>query len=118
MKIELPYPPSGLNPNARLLPVRKRVLQRSYKETCYYQAVHSIGRSEVKFLPGKIAVTMNVYYPNRARRDDDNIESAFKVGRDGVALALKVDDHRFRVTRIIHDEIIKGGKIVLELKEQ
>ncbi|AOF95685.1 hypothetical protein [Sphingobium sp. RAC03] len=42
--------------------------------------------------------------------------ASFKHGRDGVALAVKVDDKRFRTVPIFHDEIVPGGEIIVTLE--
>jgi crossover junction endodeoxyribonuclease RusA len=115
MRIELPWPPKELSPNYSGTLRSKMRAQKYYRNLCHALTLEQVGRwrpaAEV-ILP----ISLSFYQPDRRNYDDDNLESRFKRGRDGVALALKVDDHRFRVTRIIHDEIIKGGKIVLEFK--
>lgn len=54
---------------------------------------------------------MTFYPPDRRYRDDDNMISAFKHGRDGVALALGVDDRRFRIHPEVSEQM--GGTITL-----
>jgi crossover junction endodeoxyribonuclease RusA len=63
----------------------------------------------------RIAMWLDFYPPDRRARDDDNIIASFKHGRDGVALALGIDDKRFRVMPYVQDKI--GGFICLRLTE-
>lgn len=117
MRIELPFPPKELSPNARVHHMTRYRKGRFYKEQCEWITIAfpllMAVRKRLAASNDLIPVTMTIYKPSR-RGDDDNIEAAFKSGRDGVAKALKVDDSRFRVTRIVAPETKKGGLIVLE----
>lgn len=44
-----------------------------------------------------IPIRIDFYPPDRRIRDDDNLIASFKSGRDGLALAWGIDDHRIRV---------------------
>lgn len=96
------YPPVELNPNARVhWSVHRRVAGK-YREDCWALTLAAKVRVPAE---GKIRLRLDFFPPTRARRDDDNAEAAFKHGRDGIAQALKVDDHRFRITeKVWHDE--------------
>ncbi|TZG24884.1 hypothetical protein [Sphingomonas montanisoli] len=94
------YPPNALSSNARPNRWDKAKAAKAYKQDCFVLA-----RAACVTLPaaGQIAVRLDVFPPDRRARDDDNPEGAFKNGRDGIALALKVDDNRFDiVTRQFH----------------
>ena len=60
---------------------------------------------------GDVHVWIDFYPPDRRHRDDDNMISAFKAGRDGVADALGINDKRFRIHPYVKTEI--GGMIKL-----
>jgi hypothetical protein len=94
------YPPAACSPNRRDRWARIKAAKR-YRATCFALAL----ATKVK-LPadGEIAVRLDIFPPDRSARDDDNAEAAFKAGRDGVAEALRVDDARFRVQRVMREE--------------
>jgi crossover junction endodeoxyribonuclease RusA len=67
----------------------------------------------------KLALWLDFYPPDRRHRDDDNMIASFKAGRDGLALALGIDDKRFRTFPYVQDKI--GGYIkvrITQLPEQ
>lgn len=56
----------------------------------------------------KIALWLDFVPPDRRHRDDDNLVASFKAGRDGIAMALGIDDKRFRCFPYVHDNQIGG----------
>lgn len=108
VRVVLPWPPAGLNPNARHVHnAKKGAIAGRYREDCWALTLERFGAHGRRgFLPaeGKIAVRLDFYPPDRAKRDDDNCVSMFKPGRDGVAKALKVDDARFVCTPYLHTD--------------
>lgn len=108
VRLVLPWPPAGLNPNARHgHPAQRSPIAKRYRQECWALTLAAFGcRAPFTFLPpdGPIAVRLDLFPPNRRSRDDDNAESAFKYGRDGVAEALRIDDRRFVVTRVLRTE--------------
>ncbi len=112
MKIELPYPPKELSPNATLHWAKKMKFKKSYRQTCWALAL-----SQKLTAPpgeGKIDIHITFYPPDRRHRDADNMVASIKAGLDGVADALKVNDKRFLPTFKFSDEPL--GKIVVEIK--
>ena len=112
MALILPWPPRALSPNARTHWRAKAPIARAYKEACWaltLEAKLAVPDSQ------KIALWLDFYPPNRRARDDDNMIASFKHGRDGVALALGIDDKRFRCFPFVRDEI--GGYIKLRITE-
>lgn len=63
--------------------------------------------------PGRLHLWLDFYPPDRRHRDDDNLVASFKAGRDGVALALGIDDRRFICHPMVMDEI--GGYIKVRI---
>lgn len=57
---------------------------------------------------------LTFYPPSAHKRDDDNLEAAFKAGRDGVAEAMGVDDNRFQVTREVGG-VVSGGCVMVRI---
>lgn len=62
-----------------------------------------------------IALWLTFYPPDRRSRDDDNLIASFKAGRDGLALALGIDDKRFVTFPFVHTQT--GGMIKVRLTE-
>lgn len=90
--ITLPFP------NSKLMPNRKN--GRSWASTVkekekakndgYYAA---IGHKNKQIKPG---VKIMFYYPDKRKRDLDNLYSAIKALQDGVCHGLNIDDSYFR----------------------
>jgi len=115
LTINFPWPPSALLPNNRNgrhwgATHKPKAI---YRDACYLltkEAIH--GRSVA--LPDTIRPHIQFYPPDKRRRDDDGMVGAFKNGRDGMALALGVDDSRFRCVYEICDPV-PGGKITVNI---
>jgi len=111
--VRCPWFPSALKPNSRTHWGLKARATKSYRHTCAVLAKEQ-GLHLRKWPEGKISVHLAFYPPNNHRPDDDNLEAAFKAGRDGVADAMGVDDHRFEVTRSVHDKV-DGGCVIVRI---
>ena len=116
--IELPWPLKELNPNHKCHWGTKSRKAALYKAWCYQVATQY--RENFKHLFGHhtLAVGLNILFvpPDKRRRDDDNMESAFKHGRDGIAAALGIDDSRFRVTKRVAAAPVKHGKVIVTIE--
>lgn len=68
---------------------------------------------------GNLRVTYHAYpHDGRAANtDDDNLIAAMKAYRDGVALALAVNDNQFQTQPVVWHERYPGGKIIMEIEE-
>ncbi len=110
MRVEFPWPDSGLSPNARLHWTAKHGLFKRAKESAYY-LTKAAGPAE---LPesGPILVSIEFYPPSRRRYDLDNALGRCKAILDGFASALGVDDHRFELKLKMAGI---GGKVVLHV---
>jgi len=105
-ELVLPWPPAMLNPNKRAFWAVKSKAAKSYREACWALTKEA---SVLIDWHGDIHVWIDFYPPDRRHRDDDNMISAFKSGRDGIADALGVNDRRFRIHPYVKGEI--GGMI-------
>jgi len=99
LELTLPWPPSGLSPNARhshwasLARAKKR-----FRDACFMTA-RTQGAQTFQAKPaGKVAVHLRFVPPDRRRRDLDNVLAAMKSGLDGLADAISVDDSRFALS--------------------
>lgn len=109
------WPPNILSVNSRAHWSKSSKARKAYRRSCWALAL----AAKVK-LPadGDIRVRLDMFPPEPNGNDDDNAQSRFKAGRDGIAEALKVDDARFRVEPRLHREhpiacmvftILEGG---------
>lgn len=117
--IELPWPPKELTPNAKR---RKhwsayRGKASRYREGCYWLTVAYLRAEGLAIQPSGLVIRSITFYPpDRRRRDDDGMIGAFKSGRDGVADALGVDDHKFR-PNYHFAEPVKDGRVTIVIGE-
>lgn len=116
--IDLPWPPSQLNPNKRLHWSRKSRAARLYRNMCYVLAKNTVQLSDYRYSDiGKIVFSIEFCPPDKRRRDDDNMLASFKAGRDGVADALGVDDNKFVTSFEVCDPVV-GGAVKVTIKER
>lgn len=108
---QFPWPPADLLPNARRRHHWSRTASQAkvYRQTCW-----TLAKQALLADPGtpRIVMTITFYPPDNRRRDDDGMIGAFKEGRDGIALAMGVDDSRFRPTYVIGDPVKHGAILV------
>lgn len=111
-EIICPWPNSQLSPNARVHWAQKSKAAKAAKQIGFYATKEA--KAAVDW-DGVIHAFITFYPPDRRIRDDDNLIASFKNYRDGIALALGVDDNRFRCHGLVHTETSKGGKVVVRL---
>ena len=112
LQVKLPWPPKELSPNARVHWATRSRVARKYRQIC-----HIITRQAgIKIeWDGQIHAWIDFYPPDRRHRDDDNLVSSFKPGRDGMADALGINDKRIRIHPRIMNEV--GGHVIVTLSE-
>lgn len=91
MTLILPYPPHALSPNARVHWSERSRYAKRYLRECFVVAYNA----GLNAPSGRILLGLEFYPPSNRRRDDDNLIASFKAGRDGLALAMGIDDHVF-----------------------
>src|SRR5690242_2636782 len=97
MRLELPWPPRELSPNARVHYLAKSRVTKAYREQAYWLA----RKSSAEMFPCSvlaetpITLAFTFHPPDRRRRDLDTMLSSVKSGIDGVADAMGVNDVRF-----------------------
>lgn len=120
MLIELPFPPSELNPN------RKNgrhwgathAVKAKYRQDCWNLALMAINTWQhggYVAPAGDIPLTLTFVQPDKRRRDRDNLLASCKAALDGVAAALKVDDSRFEPVTIRREFGKKPGAVIVEV---
>ena len=106
--VTLPWPPSKLNPNARVHWAELARVKKAYRQACFALC------KEAGFAPGlfhpaqELRLSLEFVPPTRAKRDLDNCLSSMKAGIDGLSDALQVNDNRFAIgLRMVEDRV--GG---------
>lgn len=100
--IKTKLPAKELSPNARLhwskkIKYKKIDLEAGYFDT--YIATNKLLNKKPFTKYDAISMHLQFYYPTRARHDDDNSIASFKAIRDGIALALGIDDSQFKLDK-------------------
>lgn len=114
-EIILSWPDKRLSPNARGHWALKAKAASSYRREGYIAAKAS---GVVVDWGGLVCVSLYFYPPDRRVRDDDNLVSALKSARDGIADALSVNDSRFlTLPPNMMTEVVKGGKVAVVLRQ-
>lgn len=112
MRILLPWPPTGLSPNARNHWAKTAKLKREYRKACYLQSlIQGVKASKAD----TIHLSLTFVPPSRRAYDLDNALARIKAGLDGLADALHVDDKNWSLT-IQKGEGV-GGYVAVEIQE-
>lgn len=113
-ELVLPWPPKALSPNARVHWTVRSKAAKAYRGACYWLTKQLMSTGGLRDLPeGSLHLWVDFYPPDKRHRDDDNMISAFKSGRDGIAEALGINDKRFRMHPYIKDQI--GGMVKVRI---
>lgn len=118
MQIELGWPAKALSPNFRCNVhwPRTRALAAAKKEAHGATLAAMMRGCAPKWAEQRIAFIITAYPPDKRERDDDNLVSSCKASRDGIALALGIDDSRFDLRPLQWGEPVKNGKIIITLE--
>ena len=101
LTIVLPWPDKRLSPNARTHWAAKAKVTRDARYNAKYLTLNAIGVAGTFPAPrpdAKLNVSFTFHPKDKRRRDIDNLISATKAHRDGIADALNVNDSMFRLT--------------------
>jgi crossover junction endodeoxyribonuclease RusA len=92
---------------------------KAYRREVYFLTKQALQRGWLE-VPDTERINMHLtFWPPLQRGpswDDDNMEAAFKSGRDGLADAIRRNDRCFKVTREVMPTRIPNGKVVIELR--
>ena len=109
-ELVLPWPSRDLHPNVRVHWSRRAKAAKFAREFACFAAMQA-GWREVVLPDGRLHLWIDFYPPNKRKRDDDGLVSSFKPWRDGIADALKIDDHRFVTHPYLKDEVRHNGEV-------
>jgi crossover junction endodeoxyribonuclease RusA len=110
--VEIPFPPRELSPNGRCHWRVKARVGKDYKKDVFWlcrSANLAVESCE------KVDVWLDFYPPDKRHYDADNLVSRLKSGLDGIAEALKINDRKFILHPVLHDET--GNKVVVKITE-
>ena len=113
LRVELPWPPRELNPNAHVHWTRSA----EAKQTAKAQGCCLTMNTEHTGIAPEMEATYTFHPPDKRKRDIDNFLASMKHYQDGVCAALGIDDSRIKRTVIEWGAVVKGGKVVLRLEE-
>lgn len=105
--VSLPWPAKELRPN-----YRSRTYKGKARATAKARKDAWLLTLEAKAQGTLLTVTFNP--PDRQHRDRDNMIASVKAYQDGIADALKTNDHTFRPEYRFGNPT-KGGRVVVEI---
>jgi hypothetical protein len=99
----LPWPSADLSPNARVHHFTRHRAAKSAKNYAFNMALSLMGPLGIRkgSWRGPIEVQYTFHPSIDRARDDDNFAARMKASRDGVALALGVDDKLFTMQPVV-----------------
>lgn len=117
LTIELPWPSADLSPNSRVHPMALHRAKKKAKNEAWGLTKALMGPLGIAFGTWREPITVQyVFHPAIDRaRDDDNFASRMKAARDGIALALGVDDSGFTQMPPVFAEKRKPACVVVTL---
>lgn len=117
LTIELPWPSIDLSPNSRnrWAGIRARKAAKNYAWALAKELMGPLGIRSGSWV-GPISVQYTFHPLADRRRDDDNFAARMKAARDGIALALGVDDCGFITQPVIFGEKRNPSCVVVTLK--
>lgn len=117
IRINLLYPDMRLSPNQKH--GKHWGSTQKHKETMRNSSIWLVNAMKLpKIEADELHVVHHFYPPDRRNRDDDNVIAAFKTQRDGVAIALGIDDKYWISEYHFHNQPTKNGKVILEITPQ
>ena len=124
MKIEVPMlPPIELSPNARVHWAERQQAARVFSNAIYYSCVDAINRygQERRSYP-KAKLSLTFVFPQKRKRDRDNLIAMFKPGLDALVKVglLKDDDSEHLTIGEVKVEVDKerAPLTIIELEEE
>ena len=103
MTLILPWPSADISPNGRVHHFTRARAVKSAKNYAFNMALSLMGPLGIRkgTWRGPIAVQYTFHPSTDRARDDDNFAARMKSARDGVALALGVDDKLFTMQPVV-----------------
>jgi crossover junction endodeoxyribonuclease RusA len=115
LRVTLPWPDRKLSPNARVHWAQKSKAVKTYRRTARLLTLSALSKTPER-PQGAVDIDLAFYPPDRRRRDSDNLQASLKAGLDGIADALGIDDHQFRLSAEMMTDTQPGGAVVVTIR--
>lgn len=117
LRIELRWPDKDLSPNARPHHMKLHRVKKAASEAAYWATKIALGHRRFRH-DGKSDILLRqiAHAPDKRDRDRDNLDHSLKAARDGIAMALDVNDKHFRPTGVEWGDPVRGGLVVIEVE--
>lgn len=119
-RIVLPWPLAKLSPNEHegwrsKDGARKLAIQIGFTEARNQAPLEWLSlRPQLR---GRLSIALEIYPPDRAGYDWDNMVTRLKYYQDGVCKALGVNDNQIRFATVeMKDDIVPGGAVIITLR--
>lgn len=109
----LPWPDKGLSPNARGHWAKRAKLTKAARQGSAWQLLQDGIRT---LHADRAKVTMTFYPPDARVRDLDNMVSATKAHRDGIADVIGIDDSKWEVSFSLGGPVRPAGMVKVEIE--
>jgi crossover junction endodeoxyribonuclease RusA len=110
IRIETGWPHPMLWPNARPHFMSKHMKTQAAKQEAYW-STKTIAPRGFKAGDGRLKLTIEAHPAVERGRDDDNLISACKAARDGIADALGINDKQFDLQPVVWADKHKTGRL-------
>jgi crossover junction endodeoxyribonuclease RusA len=114
LTVTLPWPSADLSPNSRNKWAMIKATKAAKHYACYMaqSLMGPLGIARGSWI-GPVSVQYT-FHPAMIRgRDDDNFAGRMKSARDGIAMALGIDDVKFSQQPVVFGEARKGAPCVI-----
>ncbi|AEH79074.1 endonuclease [Sinorhizobium meliloti] len=114
-EIFLPWPDRRLSPNSRGHWVTLARAKKKAKQDAYFAALEA-GVGKIK--ADAITVRYSFFPPTHRSYDLDNLVASMKAAADGIAMAIGVDDSKWRLEIAPRGPIERNGMVKVDLEWQ
>jgi crossover junction endodeoxyribonuclease RusA len=114
LEVVLPWPGVELSPNGRKHWSAKARATKAYRDTAYVLGRQAMGHRGAA-PEGDYRVALRFRPPNIRNRDQDNMVASMKSGLDGLAQAMGLNDHKFRLDEPELAEVHEGGAVLVRI---
>lgn len=113
VRIELPWPPKDVSPNARGHWSKKARAVKAYRDACGWEMC---ARGVKPIEADAILARITFHAPDRRPRDIDNMLASIKPAIDAVAGVIGVNDSKWKITMARGEPALKRGVVAMELE--
>lgn len=112
--IALPWPDAALSPNSRSPWAKINAAKAARADAKTLMGDNGV---RVTLPDGPLVCSYKFYPPTRRWYDDDNLIASMKPWRDGIFDYFGTNDHSIVETSGRRCEVVKGGRVVVEISE-